>query len=91
MVQKIGKFGAIFNKNKFTPYIKKSDVVLDFGCGGGYLLNNIECAEKYGLEINEVAIEKQKKNLKYIKKQAIYLKTNLTSLFLIKYYNIVKI
>ena len=66
--KKIGKFGAIFNKNKFSPYIKKSDVVLDFGCGGGYLLNNIECAEKYGLEINEVAIEEAKEKFKIYKK-----------------------
>jgi SAM-dependent methyltransferase len=29
--------------------------VLDFGCGGGYLLSNVECREKLGVEINPAA------------------------------------
>ena len=31
--------------------------VLDFGCGGGYLLHNLTCAEKAGIEVNPAAIE----------------------------------
>jgi hypothetical protein len=29
--------------------------VLHFGCGGGYLLPNIDCQAKLGLEVNPVA------------------------------------
>jgi len=29
--------------------------VIDFGCGGGYLLVAIECADSYGIEINDSA------------------------------------
>ncbi len=29
--------------------------MLDFGCGGGYLLQNLQCAEKIGIEVNTTA------------------------------------
>ncbi len=51
----IGEFGGIVNLNKFTPFITVNDAVLDFGCGGGYLLKNIQCKQKIGIEINPVA------------------------------------
>lgn len=53
--KRVGEFGGLANRFKFSPYIKQTDTVLDFGCGGGYLLENLDCAEKYGLEINPVA------------------------------------
>jgi 2-polyprenyl-3-methyl-5-hydroxy-6-metoxy-1,4-benzoquinol methylase len=53
----IGEFGGFGNLFKFKAFIKPSDVVLDFGCGGGYLLENIECARKIGLEVNASARE----------------------------------
>lgn len=53
--KKIGEFGGLANKFKFQDEIKESDTVLDFGCGGGYLLQNISCKSKVGIEINEVA------------------------------------
>ena len=31
-----GEFGGWANQTKFVDYISKDDVVLDFGCGGGY-------------------------------------------------------
>lgn len=34
----IGLFGGWANSTKFEQYITKEDDVLDFGCGGGYLL-----------------------------------------------------
>ncbi len=58
----IGEFGGWANMSKFTEYINRDDVVLDFGCGGGYLLNNLSCKEKHGIEINESAAEIAKKN-----------------------------
>jgi len=51
----IGAFGGIANLIKFQPYISPSDRLVDFGCGGGYLLANIDCAEKIGVEVNPTA------------------------------------
>ena len=48
----LGEFGGAANLLKFANYIQPHDVVLDFGCGGGYLLSNIRCARKVGVEIN---------------------------------------
>ena len=39
----------------YQPYVGKNDVVLDFGCGGGYLLAQLECGRKIGIEINPAA------------------------------------
>lgn len=51
----IGAFGGWANQPKFAKYITKNDVVLDFGCGGGYLLKQIDCKKKVGVEINQSA------------------------------------
>jgi SAM-dependent methyltransferase len=51
----IGRFGGWANQSKFSPYIREDMKVVDFGCGGGYLLAGIQCAEKVGIEINPVA------------------------------------
>jgi len=53
--KKIGEFGGVANKFKFQEHISSNDVVLDFGCGGGFLLKNLDCKSKIGIEINEVA------------------------------------
>lgn len=50
-----GKIGGKANLFKFEKYIKKSDKLLDFGCGGGFLLANIQCDNKIGVEINPIA------------------------------------
>lgn len=50
-----GRFGGLVETFKFQPYIRPGDQVLDFGAGGGYLLNQLQCAGKLGLEINESA------------------------------------
>ena len=44
----------------FSQYIKETDIVLDFGCGGGYLLNNINCDKKLGFDINQSALNNAK-------------------------------
>ena len=46
--------------SKFISKIKSSDIVLDFGCGGGYILNSIDCKKKIGIEINPSAQIKAK-------------------------------
>jgi SAM-dependent methyltransferase len=53
--RELGEFGGWANKTKFAPHISPTDTVLDFGCGGGFLLKNIECAKKIGVEVNDVA------------------------------------
>ena len=51
----IGRFGGWANLTKFSKYIHPRMKVLDFGCGCGHLLANINCKEKLGIEINPVA------------------------------------
>ena len=51
----IGLFGGKANKSKFQPYIKPTDFVIDFGAGGGFLIEQIDCSKKFGVEINPSA------------------------------------
>ena len=51
----IGAFGGWANSYKFKKTVKKEDVVIDFGCGGGFLLSHLECREKVGIEPNGAA------------------------------------
>lgn len=51
----VGAFGGKANLFKFIAHIKPTDKVLDFGSGGGFLLAQINCQEKKGIEINPVA------------------------------------
>ena len=51
----IGRFGGWANLTKFSKYIHPRMKVLDFGCGCGHLLANVNCKEKLGVEINPVA------------------------------------
>jgi SAM-dependent methyltransferase len=51
----IGILGAQLNLYKFQPHIRPTDTVLDFGCGGGYLLAALNCAARTGVEMNPAA------------------------------------
>ena len=55
--KEIGQFGGLANKFMFEKHIRPEDVVLDFGCGGGFLLSHLTCEEKIGVELNPVARE----------------------------------
>lgn len=52
--KKIGLFGGKANLFKYEKFIRENDTVLDFGCGGGFLLSNLNCKIKIGIEINEI-------------------------------------
>jgi SAM-dependent methyltransferase len=53
--QPLGEFGGWANVTKFERFIAPGDNVVDFGCGGGYLLRNLTCAGKLGIEVNDAA------------------------------------
>ena len=55
--REFGEFGGRANKFMFEKHISPAEVVLDFGCGGGFLLKNLNCQRKMGVEINPVARE----------------------------------
>jgi SAM-dependent methyltransferase len=57
-----GAFGAKANLWLFEQYIRSTDVVVDFGCGGGFLLKAINCRAKFGVEINPVAQGEARQN-----------------------------
>jgi SAM-dependent methyltransferase len=46
----VGEFGGWANLTKFNRWVRVTDTVLDFGCGGGYLLKQLPCARKLGVE-----------------------------------------
>jgi SAM-dependent methyltransferase len=47
--------GAELEARKFAPHVRPSDRVIDFGCGGGWVLAQLECAERVGVELNDAA------------------------------------
>lgn len=53
--QSLGRFGGMADSWKFQKYIGVRDYVLDFGCGGGYMLDSLSCARRLGVEINPAA------------------------------------
>lgn len=59
-----GELSASLDRWKFEPFIGKDDVVLDFGCGGGYMLASLDCKDRYGIEINPAARAEAAKRLK---------------------------
>lgn len=47
-----GVLSAVLDRWEFEPFIGRDAVVLDFGCGGGYLLAALSCGARYGVEVN---------------------------------------
>src|SRR5882762_3212679 len=52
---KNGGVAGRIEARKFKAYVKPTDAVLDFGCGGGHVLRNLNCARRVGVEINPAA------------------------------------
>lgn len=50
-----GQLSVQWNLPIWLPYLKPADSVLDFGCGGGYLLAGLPVGPKTGVEINPAA------------------------------------
>jgi len=50
-----GEIAGQIIARKFERHIRPSDVVLDFGCGGGFVLNSLACHRRLGVEINPIA------------------------------------
>jgi SAM-dependent methyltransferase len=57
-----GRFGGWANLDKYRRTVSPADRVLDFGCGGGFLLANLTCAARYGIEPNQAALEQAAAN-----------------------------
>jgi SAM-dependent methyltransferase len=53
----LGEFGAQAQIWMFRDYIRTSDIVIDFGCGGGFLLDILPGRIKIGVEVNPAAQE----------------------------------
>lgn len=52
-----GAASGILDNWKFKKYADNSKTILDFGCGGGYILEKLPASKKYGVEINPSARE----------------------------------
>ena len=58
----LGEFGGWANQTKFSEFVDADSTVLDFGCGGGFLLKNMRCGKRVGVELNPTAADTAKKN-----------------------------
>jgi len=58
----MGEFGAWASQSMFTQYISSDSKLLDFGCGGGFLLKQLVASKKVGVEINPSAADVARKN-----------------------------
>jgi 2-polyprenyl-3-methyl-5-hydroxy-6-metoxy-1,4-benzoquinol methylase len=56
----MGVFGGWANAHIFENSISRTDTVIDFGCGGGFLLRNLSCMDRIGIEPNLAAQESAK-------------------------------
>ncbi|MFO0484822.1 MAG: class I SAM-dependent methyltransferase, partial [Sphingobacteriia bacterium] len=66
--RKVGVLSAEIILPLFQQHVAEDHRCVDFGCGGGYLLEKIHCTQKIGVEINEVAVRvAEEKGLKVVK------------------------
>ena len=52
-----GHCAAMIHCRKFEQWIQPRHTVIDFGCGGGFLLARLNCKHRIGIEINPAAKE----------------------------------
>lgn len=72
----VANFRGRINSYFFRDFISQEDIVLDFGCGNGCLLENIDCKEKYGVEINDFSRKKAKQKKIKVETSSEKLKDN---------------
>jgi SAM-dependent methyltransferase len=60
--KEVGELSASACSFLFEPYVKPGHSVLDFGCGGGFILSRLRCAHKYGVEVNPSARDEAARN-----------------------------
>lgn len=58
-----GNINGAINSRKFSKFVNQSDVVMDFGCGGGHMPANLVVQRKIGVEINPVARKRAESQL----------------------------
>ncbi len=58
----LGAFNALANQIKFLEFTSAEFKVLDFGCGGGFMLKSLPGKEKLGIEINASARDHARQN-----------------------------
>lgn len=51
----LSHIGGQIDARKFTELVLPQHKVLDFGCGGGWILGHIDCKQRVGVEINSHA------------------------------------
>jgi len=70
--KRIGIFGSRANLFKFSPFVTADKVVVEFGCGGGYLLARLPAKAKIGIEINPSAVaEAERQGIKCVSQIAL--------------------
>jgi SAM-dependent methyltransferase len=55
LAREIRETGARIELRKFARFIHKDDCVIDFGCGGGFMLKYMDCGRRIGVEVNPAA------------------------------------
>ena len=60
--RKSGEFCGLANRVKFEKFTSPEKSVLDFGCGGGFMLRNLTAKKRFGVEINPSARKIAEKN-----------------------------
>lgn len=62
----IGELGASLDNWKFRRFLNNRMAVLDFGCGGGFMLQSLPAAERWGVEVNSVAAREASTRLDHV-------------------------
>jgi SAM-dependent methyltransferase len=65
---KVGQVYAELVRDRFQRHVKPLDVVVDFGSGGGWLLETLHAKSKIGIEVNRAArIEAERRGIHTVK------------------------
>jgi SAM-dependent methyltransferase len=56
----------VLTRNFFSRWIKKEHTVLDLGCGYGEFINNIEAANRYGMDLNPATATRLDKAVRFL-------------------------